>query len=376
MTTVGWEGTDWRAIRAQFPAIGESVYLNTAGGAPLAESIAAEGIRFYEEIRDIGDKMWDQWLQRVEDARQSIASFVNATPHSIAFVANSSLAMNMVVGYLTTDGVTEVVTMADSFPSITVPLAHHGTRVRMVESMPDGSVTVDMVASTLTDRTGALIVSAVEYGTGYHHDLYALRDLCEERGLAFVIDGTQSLGATKFDLADLRPDFFMASTYKWLVGGYGLSVFYIAPKWHAKQPPVAGWMSAEEAHGLDIELKKNAQVMETGCPNFPAIFTLGASIEFLHRLGMDNVVARVRHLVSYLIAALDEAGIEVASTREPARQSSIVSVRLSDPTGVAQQLQERGIFVSAKGLGLRVSVYIYNSEEDIDRLVAALKELV
>jgi len=71
----------------------------------------------------------------------------------------------------------------------------------------------------------------VEYGTGYTHDLGALRDLCAERALSFVVDASQSLGAFPLDVQELRVDFAAASTYKWLIGGYGLSVFYVAPHW-------------------------------------------------------------------------------------------------------------------------------------------------
>ena len=87
---------DWNAVREEFPAIGRSVYLNTAGGAPLPRSVASAGIRFYEEMRDIGDSMWPVWLERVEETRAKTARLINAPDECVAFVPTTSHAINVV----------------------------------------------------------------------------------------------------------------------------------------------------------------------------------------------------------------------------------------------------------------------------------------
>ncbi len=179
---------DWEAVRAEFPAIGLSVYLNTAGGGPLPRSVAAAGIGFYEEMRDVGDRLWPVWLERVEETRAKVANYINAPADCVAFTPNTSYAMNLVAGYLRQRGVTSVVSMADSFPAITVPLAHHGFDTTLLPSAADGTVTADDVRNALTNHTGALVVSSVEYGTGYAHELRALRDICDEHRLPFVVD--------------------------------------------------------------------------------------------------------------------------------------------------------------------------------------------
>ncbi|WTX00876.1 aminotransferase class V-fold PLP-dependent enzyme (plasmid) [Streptomycetaceae bacterium NBC_01309] len=367
---------DWNAVRRQFPAVGSTVYLNTAGGAPIPRSVAAAGARFYEEMRDAGDVMWPAWLERVEQVRHQVADFLNADPRSIAFAPSSSAAMNVIAGYLRGAGITSVVSMADSFPSIVVPLKHWGFDVSWVPSAADGTVDLETVASYIEPQSGALVVSSVEYGTSFAHDLDGLNHLCREHKLSYIVDATQSLGAFPLDVRDLDVDFVVASTYKWLLGGYGLAVFYVGPRWLEQSPPIAGWASTVDAPDAlsDLALKPSAAAIEVGCPNFPAIFALGAALDFLGTLGASAVADRVCELREYLVARVQERGFKISSSVDPKRPSGIVHVAVDDPERVTSALRERGVFVSAKGLGLRVSVYLYNSFEDIDRFADVLAE--
>lgn len=367
---------DWQRVRADFPAIGDTVYLNTAGGAPLPVPVAAAATGFYEEMRDVGDRLWPEWLARVETARDTVAAFLNAPRECIAFVPTTSHGMNLAAGYLRDAGVRGVVLPADSFPAVSVPLGHAGFDLGLVPSGADGTVEVEDVAAALRADTGAVATSAVEYGTGFRHDLAALRDMCREHDLPLVVDATQCIGAFRFDVQELAPDFVMASTYKWLLGGYGLSVLYIAPRWLARRPPVAGWTSVAEAGQGALRLKQTAAVVEMGCLPFAPIFALGAGVRYLSTLGADAVEGRVRDLTAHLQSRLLEAGFRVASTADVQRQSGITLVDVPKPAEVAAQLQKLGVFVSAKGLGLRVSVYVYNTPEDLDRFVEELRRVL
>ncbi len=140
---------------------------------------------------------------------------------------------------------------------------------------------------------------------------------------------------------------------------------------------MAGWMSVADAEGTasELGLKNTASVIELGCPNFPAIFALGAAMDFFSQVGPSAIEQWVRQLADYLLTRLSAAGFAVASNREVDKRSGITLVDVAEPTKVASQLKERDIFVSAKGLGLRVSLYLYNSFEDIDRFVAALTDI-
>lgn len=363
---------NWLDVRAQFPAIGRTVYLNTAGGGPLPVPVGAAGAAFYEEMRDIGDSMWPVWLDRLEHVRSIAAAYLNASADTIAFAPHTSYAMNVAGGYLRDVGISRVVTPTAGFPAIPVSLAQQGLEVVSVPVGPDGAVSFEDVRAALGDAGTALAVSAVDYGTGYRYDLSALRDLCREAAAPFLVDASQSLGAFPLDIAALDPDFVAASTYKWLLGGYGCSVTFVAPRWTERRPPVAGWASV----GDDGELRRSAAVLELGCPAFSSIFAAGAGMQFLTALGEAEVEGRVLHLTAYLHEALSAAGLPIASTTAPMHRSGITLVRVPDPTAVAAALKERDVFVSAKGLGLRVSVFIYNTEEDIDRFVHELRTLV
>jgi len=138
-------------------------------------------------------------------------------------------------------------------------------------------------------------------------------------------------------------------------------------------------MSVAESGGSgpsQLSLKCSASVSELGCPNFPAIFALGAAIDFFSELGGPHVIEqRVRDLAGYLAASLASAGFDVASTQDADKRSGIVLIDIPHAANVASLLKERDVFVSAKGLGLRLSVYVYNTFEDIERFIETLKEV-
>ena len=369
---------NWREIRALFPAAERYTYLNTAAAPPLSVLAAREGKRYYDEMAEHGDVVWDHWLCQVEQIRENVASFINGDPRSVAFTHSNSHGMNLIAGIL--DHCGDVLCPADEFPSCTLPWLQQRHQVHFVPSRDRGVIDVDDIQRSITADTRVLATSYVQFATGFRLDLVALGRLCRERNLVFVVDATQGMGVFPIDVVNSGIDFLVFSGYKWAQAGYGVGGLYVAPRFlNPTSFPVAGWWSVRDPEAVvndRLELKETAAALEVGCPHFAGIFALGAALRLFEEIGKSRIEERVHELTDYLHQRLQAAArFNVVSPLDREHRSGITIVEMHNAPEVVKRLAERKIIVSARGKGLRVSVHIFNNFDDIDRLIAGLRDL-
>lgn len=367
---------NWDEIRQRFPPALNWTYLNTAAGGPVCQYAADAARQYYVEAQAAGDTRWDDWLARMEATRTAAARFVNARPEEIAFVANTSLGLNLAIQMLPPG---EVVLLRDDFPSVTLPWINRGFPVRFVEAEADGVVPVERIAEAIGPDTRYVAVGYVQFRSGFRHDLERLGALCAERGLSLIVDATQAAGVFKLDVQSQHIAVLAFSGYKWLLAGYGISALYVSRKILESRPlPAVGWRSAEVPYDLISDrliLTRHASGLELGHPLFAGIFALGGSLRLLQEIGPPAIEARAHELTEILHGALDAHGIPVFSPRGKEHRSAITMVEVSDAPAVAAKLKERRVLVSARGRGLRVSPHFYNNREDVERFVTALDDI-
>jgi selenocysteine lyase/cysteine desulfurase len=373
---------DWDKIRDLFPATKKFVYLNAAEASPVSILSAREAKTFYDEILTRGDLPWNEWLEKREKIRKKVVELINADKSEIAFTLNTSHGMNLIAGMLKRFG-KEVVTMDDEFPSTTLPWLNLGYELRFVKP-EDAVYSIDEIEKNITSNTKILVTSHVQYKTGFKQDLVELGKLCKDRGLIFVVNATQSAGAMPIDVRKANIDFLVFSGLKWMMAGYGIGVFYMDKEWFEKVDyPVAGWQSVRDPFLVDnrkLDLRKEASAFELGCPHFSNIFALGGALDLLNEIGKENVERRIYELGDYLVKKLEELDSElsqqIVSPLDRKYRSGITVIGLKNAETIVQELHKKNIVVSARGRGLRVSVHVYNNEEDVDKLMSELGKLV
>ena len=368
---------NWREIRALFPAAERYTYLNTAAAPPLSILAAREGKRYYDEMAEHGDVVWDQWLCQVEQIRENVASFINGDPRSVAFTHSTSHGMNLIAGIL--DHCGDVLCPADEFPSCTLPWLQQRYRVDFVCSRDRGVIDLDDIQKSITANIRVLVISFVQFATGFRQDLVALGRLCRERNLVFVVDATQGIGVFPIDVVNSGIDFLVFSGYKWAQAGYGVGGLYLAPRFLSRTSfPGAGWWSARDPEAVvndRLDLKETAAALEVGCPHFAGIFALGAALRLFEEIGKLRIEERIHELTDYLHHRLERERFNIASPLKREQQSGITIVEMHNAPDIVKRLAEKNIIVSARGKGLRVSVHIFNNFDDIDRLIIGLREL-
>jgi selenocysteine lyase/cysteine desulfurase len=362
--------TLWDEVRKDFPAVTRHVYLNAAAASPTPRPVREAVARFYRELEEDGDAHWDDWLARRDEARASVARFIHAEPDEIAFTPNASAGINLIVDLLERDGA--VLTDELEFPTVTLPWIHRGVPVHFLPA-PGGVVEAAAFAEGAAPPAASVVISHVQFSNGCRLDLDAFGALKGARSL--VVCGSQALGAFPLDVRRSRIDAFATSGHKWLCAGYGAGFAYLSRALLARPPREMGWLSVMNPYAFDnrdYTLLPAARRSEMGCPPFGAIFGLGAAVEYLCGIGVEAIEARVLELSGYLTSRLARAGLDVLSPGGVHRSGQTL-VRAADPAGTVAFLHARGVMVTEKPRGVRVATHFYNTEEEIDRCVAALR---
>jgi len=368
---------DWSQIRALFPAAERYTYLNTAAAPPLSLLAARDGKRYYDEMAEHGDVRWESWLCQAEQIREKLASFINADARGVAFTYSTSHGMNLIAGIL--DHCGDVLCPADEFPSCTLPWLQQRYRVDFVCSRDRGVIDLDDIQKSITANIRVLVISFVQFATGFRQDLVALGRLCRERNLIFVVDATQGIGVFSIDVVNSGIDFLVFSGYKWAQAGYGVGGLYLAPRFLSPTSfPGAGWWSDRDPEAVVndwMDLKQTAAALEVGCPHFAGIFALGGALTLFEEIGKLRIEERIHELTDYLHHRLEAERFNIASPLKREQRSGITIVEIHNAPDIVKCLAEKNIIVSARGKGLRVSVHIFNNFDDIDRLIVGLREL-
>jgi selenocysteine lyase/cysteine desulfurase len=364
---------NWEEVRARFPVMRNSVYLNTAAAGPLAESTAKAGSLYYEQMMNDGDVHWDEWLARREEVRAQVASFINADPEEIGFTTNTSQGMNLIVDALEKHG--EVISCDLEFPVTTIPWMHRRIPVHIVKSV-DGVARPDDLRAAMNTRTGILSLSYVQYSNGFRSDLEELASIKGRHAL--VVNASQAAGTFAIDVKRMKIDALCATGHKWMLSGYGSGFVYISKELLASSRPRSiGWLSVQDPYGdrnNEVHLRHDVSARaELGCPHFAGIFALGASIQMMQSIGMANIEARALELNRKLTQRLNEIGWKILSPLvEEKFRSAETLVAAENPAQIVAYLASQKILVTEKPQGFRVSTDFFNNEEDIESLIHSL----
>lgn len=371
---------DWKAIRAEFPALRHWTYLNTATYGHVPErSVRAVAAHFArrDELA-CGDYL--SWFDDADRIRESLARLVNAQADDIAFFQNASSALSLLAGGIDWRPGDRILTFQNEFPNNLYWGAH----------MTGGGVQYDEVAwpefeQAMTPRTRLVMVCTVNYTTGLRPSMDRIAELCRLNGALLYVDGTQSLGGLRFDCQSVAPDMFAVDGYKWLLSPNGAGFAYVSPRLRSwLKPSVIGWRSDRRwrevnalHHGMP-EFKESAEKYEGAMLPFPVLYAMGATVDWMHEIGPAAIEERVLSLAHYARQQLRGIGARLLADESPDYISPVIAARFDghDAVRIAETLKARRVLVAARHGNLRVSTHFYNDESDIDRLAAELKAIL
>jgi selenocysteine lyase/cysteine desulfurase len=372
---------DWTAFRDHFPVTRQWAFLDHAAVAPIPD-VAVRALEEYgQRLAGNGVAVVRDWVQRIAHVRQLAARLIDADPDDVFFVPNTTHGVGVVAeGFPWRPG-DNVVLAAEEYPANQYPwmnLTGRGVEVRSVPSR-GSRVAIDDLRAAMDARTRVLTVSAVEFASGFRPDLDALGELCRDRGVFFFVDAIQALGVFPLDVNKTPIDALSADGHKWLLGPEGAGIGYVRREWVDRLHPIGvGAFSVVrpfEFSTIDFTLKPHAGRWEGGAYNVPGITALGASLELLLGVGVENLERRVLELTDYLCDRAASAGLEVFSSRAAGEKSGIVSLVKPDvsPEDVKKRCRAAGVIVNNRADRIRVSPHAYNAEAEIDRFLDVVR---
>ena len=352
------------ALLSLFPYLRERTYLDTAAAGLTWAGHGQAVARFYDEVKNRGYDARPEWFATTQRVRARLAGWLGVVPADLTLVSNTTEATNLAAHSLRVAPGDRIVYASDEFPSIArvwAPAQAVGATLAPVRVDAEEDRQTALIAA-LDDRTRVLAVSQTHWSTGTTLDLARLVAACREHDTLLMVDGTQALGAVPVQLAGV--DIYAASFFKWMLSGFGIGALVTSQRARAAmQPAYQGYANEGDPHQLQY-----AHV------NIPAVYGLDATLDMFESLGWPAVYERVGSLGGVLIDALERRGLEVVTPR--AQRAGIVVVAVPDGSACAARLATRGISVSARGNGVRISPHFYNRPEDVERCAAALAEAV
>ena len=364
----------------EFPVRRNLVYFNHAAVAPLPARVADAIDAHNANVRDRGAADWRKWYSTIDATREKAARFVGADRSEIAFLPSTSWALNLTARSIDWIRGDNVVGDDMEFPSNSLPwklLESIGVEYRAAANQA-GRLTLDDLVRLVDSRTRAVAVSWVAFHNGFVYPIEEIGAFCRERGILFVVDAIQGLGALPLDVAKTSIDVLAADAHKWLLGQECCTVFYVREAVRDRLPiHFGGWWNTkgEESGGfLDerLEFYKGSRRYEPGSLPTAQIAGLGAALELLTEVGLENVRLRILQVVESLKRGLSERGWSIA-TPEPLASGILAAIPPSqDARAVAKKLEERGIIVAPREGAVRFSPHFYNDEAEVARILEAI----
>jgi len=364
-----------------FPIVEKFTFLNHAATAPASLRVASALKDAAESFSRFGGLHYPRWMNKVREVRSLVARLINASPSEIAFTGNTSDGLSLVASAISWQPGDEVLITYPDFPANIYPwlnLERFGVKVSHIERKDDGSFSLDDIDKKMSPRLRLISVSSVDFSTGFHCNLRELGKFCRENGIFLCVDAIQSLGVIPMDVKEFGIDFLASGSHKWLQSIPGTGILYVSDDIAQRLvPSKIGWKSVvnEEDFTIHFDLKPNAQRFEPGTMNFAGIYALGAALELIFEVGIDNIRHRIHELNDLLYHGLIDRNLKVVSSMDEENRSGILSfLPGNDSEQLYQFFINNSVIVSLRAGKIRVSPHFYNNETDIQNFFSVLDE--
>jgi selenocysteine lyase/cysteine desulfurase len=375
----------WKMVQRQFPLEEDLVYLNAANVCPSSRPVMDRHLAFLRDFHaNPSFQNRTKYTTMQESLRAKAAHMLRVSADEIAITRNTSEGSNIVVKGVDLKAGDEVILTSHNHPSNLdswkVRARRDGFTVTVVPVPVPARSSGELFGSieqAIRPNTKVIAVTHLTSTTGIQYPAREIAALARRRGIWSHLDGAQTFGAFDVNLQEIGPDSYSTSAHKWLMGPLEAGLLYV----RAERIPQL-WPSIVTA-GWTENLKGARKFEVFGQRDDPRVVALESALDFVGLIGMPVVEARIRALATHAKTKLqDIPQVELRTNMEPALSGGVIKFRLRNvPTKRAYDtLWERhkiSIAMTASGdsEGLRLSPHIYNSIDQIDRAVAAVRAL-
>jgi selenocysteine lyase/cysteine desulfurase len=377
-------GSDyWRLVQRQFRLEPGLLYFNNASLGPSPVQVADATDAFRRQLDAFPSRyMWGGWNEEKAAVRSKAAELLGAAREEIALIHNTTEGMNLIASSLDLDPGDEVILADHEHPSGTVPWQYwqEPKGVRLVRPVlpilpSDPAEITEIYRRAITPRTRVISMCHVINTNGLILPVREVSEMARKRGILVAVDGAQAPGMVDVDLHDLGCDFYAASSHKWLFSPKGVGVFYARQASQSLLKPLIvcrGW------ENRSIRSFENYNTR-----NLPEVLGLGVALDFQNLMRPERRLARIHQLKRFFRDHIeDDPGFAIKTPASDALSCGITTVEVvgRDVREAAEALSERHHIdcrpMTSHDLnGLRISLSVFNTEDQVEVLIAALREI-
>lgn len=370
---------DIESIRRDFPVIRRMLYLDSAHQTPMASCVRDALAEFLSEGNEMAGPK-PMWMRRVDTARQKVATLLNASPSEIAFTKNTSEGLNIAANAVPLKAGDTVLMLEGDHPNNAyawLNLKRKGVNVRFIALADDQTASAETFTPHIDASTKVISLSHVSFHAGQRHDIESIGRLCAEKNIYLVVDVMQSIGVLPVDVKKLCVSVLAAGTHKGLLVPQGLGLLYVREDLQELQPAYIAMSSLANppsdyiAIPDDLATRKDAGRFEFGNYNLPNLHALTSAVDLIMKAGPENIEQHVLSLGDRLCAQLDNLGVKLVGPRERTQRAHIYVLELPINEWV-DYLTQNQVRISPERGGVRISFGVFNTEEDVDQVVALI----
>ncbi len=399
---------DVAKIRQDFPVLERRVngkpliYLDNAATsqkpACVIDSLASYYREYNANIHRGLHTLSEEATSAYEETREKVREFIGAAEsRSIVFTRNTTEAINLIAyswGRANILAGDEIVLSAMEHHSNLVPwqllAAERDARLVYLELTADGQIDMELAARLISTKTKLVAVTMMSNVLGTVTPVSELARLAHNQGALILVDGAQGVPHMPTSVARMDCDFLVFSLHK-MLGPTGVGVLWARPEILEAMPPfLSGGDMISSVWRDRVKFNELPWRFEAGTPNIADVIASSAAIDYLRTLGMENVRAHEIEMAKYALAGLQEIpGVTVYGPQDATARGAVISFNFSEvhPHDIGQILNDGGIAIRAghhccqplmrdlKVAGTaRASFYVYNTKEEVDAFLDALKE--
>jgi selenocysteine lyase/cysteine desulfurase len=361
------------------------VYLNCAYMSPQLRPAREVGEKAISRKSRPWEITPDDFFEDAEEIRALFARLVGGDAHGVAIIPSVSYGISVAAANVPVREGEKIIILEDQFPSNVYAwggLAEQsGARLVTLPRPEDLDWTRALLEEIDTD-TAVVAVPNCHWTDGSLVDLASVGESVREAGAALVVDAIQSLGAHPFDVSEVRPDFLVAASYKWLFGPYGVGYMYVGEEYREGKPIEHNWINrrgSEDFSGLvDYQdaFQPGARRYDVGeRSNFALLPMAAEALRQLIDWGVENVSENIGTLTDLVEERAGALGIVTIPKERRARHMIGLMLGPDAPDDLATRLTTHNVYVSVRGPSVRVSPHLYNTESDVYRLFDVLERV-
>ncbi len=366
---------DKEKIRNLFFGLDKIDHLAACSKSPMLKSAKYALEKYTDDVINLGNP-WDMWVEKVNDSRKLFADIIHASADDVAVLYSVSSALNAVMSSFDFKMNDNIVTTDLEFPTTNFALQayrKYGIKIKTIKNN-NGIIGINDYENVIDENTVMVTAIHVSSLNGFKQNIDEIARIAHEHDSYIYVDDYQSLGGVNINVKKSNIDFLASGNLKWLLGVSGVSFLYVNPEISNElKPSDIGWFSQKDPFKFgseEVDYATGARKFENGTWSIPSVY---ASIEGMKCIlnNYNDIETEDRKLFNYAKEELNKYNIK---TSTPEESANIIAVPLKNPYEAELILKKKyNIITSARAESLRLAPHFYNTFDEIDKAVNAIK---